>query len=114
MPIRIISSDERLSINIDGSIFYYRRIKSHEAYQMRQRHTQRGAFNDNTFGNELLERYVLGWDNVLDGKNKKIDFKTEYLADLESPVKVQLIRAINGDVHPEDDFDTIGDQVEKK
>lgn len=113
MPIQLIKNDERLSLTIDGSTFFYRRIKSHDASMLRDKHTQRGEFKVEGFGKELLERYVLGWDNVYEGK-KKAEFKPEYLESLESPIKTQLIAAINGDRNPTSTDMFEADEIEKK
>ena len=98
MPVSLIKQDEKLSVEIEGSIFYYRRIKDVDFMNIRRKHTVRGEVDNTAVGIEVLENYVLGWENVIDPDGNEVKFDKKLIADLPSMVQVQLLNRINSDV----------------
>ena len=97
MPITIIRDDEHLSTEFDGSIFYYKRIKDQDFMNIRRKHTSRGEVDHAAVGIEVLENYVVGWENVKDPDGNDVAFDRDLIKSLPSVVQVHLLNQINGD-----------------
>jgi len=97
MPVTLIKENEKLSIEIDGSTFYYRRIRDVDFANIRRKHTKRGEVDNMAVGLEVLENYVVGWDGVTDPDGNEVPFSRELIADLPSVIQVQLLNRINAD-----------------
>ncbi len=97
MPITIIRDDERLSTEFDDSIFYYKRIKDQDFMNIRRKHTTRGEVDHAAVGLEVLQSYVVDWENVLDPDGNEIKFDKDLINSLPSVVQVHLLNQINGD-----------------
>jgi len=111
--IKLISNDEKFIYENDGSKFHYKRINSQQASQLRRKNTNsRGILDSDTFGKELLENYIIGWDGVLGEDRKPIDFKPEYIDLLPAPILIDLIGRINGE--DTNDEELTGENLKKK
>ncbi len=111
MPIRLISKQEKFSYEYEGSTFYYRRVDAQTLNTLRRKYTDRkGRLDDIGFGKELLENYIVGWDNVIGEDNKPVKFEPKLIHLLPNPVLVDLISLINGE---QVDEQLTGEELEK-
>jgi len=102
MSIRLISKTERLVYEIEGSKFFYKRVFPAYWNDLKRKHTKRGMVDMGAAGFDLLETHVIGWENVVDEKNKEVPFAKELILQLPDPILADLIVAINGNVYTED------------
>ena len=91
MAVKIIQKDERLVYVVGETTFYYKRIPSERAGAIRRKHTKRGETDFNRAGIEMLQSYLLGWDNVQDWDDNKVEFTPENIALIPDEVLADLI-----------------------
>lgn len=78
MPIKIITEEERLKYEKDGSIIFYRRISTYKRSLIMKRHTKRGKTDFGAVTKDMMEYVVLGWEGV-QGGGKQIAFDPELI-----------------------------------
>ena len=91
MTVKIVQKDEKLVYNVGDTVFYYKRITSERAGAIRRKHTKRGETDFNRAGIEMLQSYLLGWENVQDWDDNQIDFTPENIALIPDEVLADLI-----------------------
>lgn len=96
MSIKLINQNERLTYEIDGSVFIYRRVLPNDWNEMKKKHTKRGYIDFMSAGFELLETHIIDWKNVTDTNGKEIKFNPDLVRMLPDPVCAELVEAING------------------
>jgi len=96
--IRLISKDEKLKIEVEGSIFYYRRITTVDAIEIKRKHTLKNELDSVAITQEILEENILGWDSVVGEDGNEIDFDKNLLMMLPDKVLTKLASAITGDI----------------
>jgi diphthamide synthase (EF-2-diphthine--ammonia ligase) len=67
MAIHLITADERLEWQYEGSTFYYKRITSSEQKKIEMGCTNRGNTDTREVADQILELCIVGWDNVVSG-----------------------------------------------
>ena len=113
MSVKLVSKTEKFVYDYDGAKFYYRRISANDVNQLRKKHTStRGVLDDVTFGENLLGDYVIGWENVLGDDSKPVAFDKELIYSLPSPLLIELISRINGEIGSDEEIS--GEKLEKK
>jgi len=85
MAVKIVKKDERLSFEVEGSTFHYRRISSPEQNRIVTKHTKKGRQNWERINNDFIEIGLLGWDNV-EEEETQIEFSFEDAKRLPSEV----------------------------
>jgi len=94
MPIQLINSDKVYELQIDGSIFKYKKITEPESAAIRKKYTKRGEVDDNAVGQEILRRKFVGWKNVLSADGKPAEFTEESIMQLPPTVLADILDAI--------------------
>lgn len=97
MPIRAINKEEKLELNINDSIFIYKRIKTNEASVIRRKFIKNGRVDSNSEGYiiEVVQKYLHGWRNVLDVDGNEFEFSAENILALPEPVIIKIFGAIH-------------------
>ena len=95
MTVRIINANEKLVHEVGDTKFYYRRITSGHANAIRRKHTNRGVVDGNKVGFEVLEAYLIGWDNVLDWDDNEISFSVERIESIPDGILAEVLEKIN-------------------
>jgi len=95
-PIRLISENERLKIEIGASTFIYRRALGSTISQIRRAYTKGGEFDAEGFADEILEKHVLDWRDVLNERDEQVPFSPDKVKYLPDEVRAKLLGAING------------------
>jgi len=90
MGIQIISKDERLTAEISGVQFTYRRITEVEQGTIERKHTDKGRINWRSITEDILKRCLLDWDGVTDGEGNRVPFDASLIAALPSEVRGEL------------------------
>ncbi len=93
MPVKLINQNERLKLEIDGSTFYYRRLKSIERNNIIKKHTRRGEVDFAAAAIEMISTCLLDWDNVYDG-DKKVKFDKNLVDSFPEEVLIEIQKAI--------------------
>ncbi len=93
MPVRLINPKERLKLQIDGSVFYYRRLRSIERNNIIKKHTRRGEVDFTAAALEMIQMCLLDWDNVFDGE-KKVKFDKSLVENFPEEVLIEIQKAI--------------------
>ncbi len=110
--IRIITDDEVFTFKYGDSSFQYRRATSDEISLLKKKYTDSQFVIDNeSFGDEALEKFILGWNGIVDGNGKELPFNVKHLKVFPNPVKTALLGALNGERL---DDDLVGEELEKK
>jgi hypothetical protein len=93
MPVVIIREAERLSKEIDGATFYYKRVPAHIRNRMMASCTSRRSGNVDwgRYGQMLMDYALLGWDNVIDQSKAEIPFSKEIIGYLPDRIQGELI-----------------------
>jgi hypothetical protein len=95
MGIQIIQRDERLTCSIEGVVFTYRRMLPDEIKDNRERHTKRGALDDDAAAEAALRLCVLGWDEKLTDMNgKPVPYSPDIVPVLPQGVQGRLLQVI--------------------
>lgn len=95
MKVRLISEKERLKVKIESATFIYRRALSSTIGELRRKYTDRGEFDSIGFADEILERHLLGWENVFDENDEQVPFDPELIKFLPDKIKAELLNAID-------------------
>ena len=90
MGIQIISKDERLSTEISGVTFTYRRISETEQGVIERKHESKGRVNWRSVTEDILKRCLLDWDGVTDTDGHPLPFDAKLIAWLPSEVRGEL------------------------
>ena len=94
MPVTIIEADERLSLTIEGSVFYYHRLGLEMTEIQRECLNDKGKLDERKLMVEVLKVSVLDWENVLGGDGNPIPFTVDLLLCLPSAVLNALFTSI--------------------
>lgn len=100
MPVRLVSEQEKLVVEIEGSKFFYRRIKSIERQNIIRKHSRRGNILDANWGaatQEMIKLCVTGWENVIDGNGEPIKYEPELIESLPDSVLTRISEAIGSE-----------------
>lgn len=103
MPVQIIKKDERLTLEIADSKFFYRRISTTARAAIVRKHTKRGKTEWPAVTEEVIQYVLLGWDNVQSG-GQGIPFDAELALSLPEDVLSEILSAAGGT--GEDDVET--------
>jgi len=95
MPVVAISKDEKLVYTVGDTIFYYKRISSERASAIRRKHTKRGELDAGAAGFEMLQIYLLGWENFQDWDGNQVEFNFENIRRVPDEVLAELITMIS-------------------
>jgi len=93
--VRLINASEKLVHQVGDTKFYYRRITSGHAAAIRRKYTNKGIFDGNKFGLEVLEQYLTGWDDVWDWQDKKVEFSTERIHYIPDGILAEVLEKIS-------------------
>jgi hypothetical protein len=100
MAIRLIREDEQLKCIVSGVTFHYRRLTPAKRQKLRETHTSRGTLDAEAFGNAMITSCVYNWegDVSLRDTEEPEPFDPSLLAFLPEPVKIELVKIIEGNV----------------
>jgi len=110
--VRLIRQSERIVYEEGDSKFFYRRAQSDEIGLIRRKYTDSKNEIDHQFVNEILTKYLIGWEGIDDGTGKDLEFDAIHIPALPTPVKTELLSGISGSRSA--DKDISGEKLEKK
>ncbi|NOY60297.1 MAG: hypothetical protein GXO75_15415 [Calditrichaeota bacterium] len=96
MSLKLITNQEKLKLEFHGATFYYRRTLPLDYKAIVDKHTVRGKLDFDAAMKETLEKYVIGWEGVVDDDGNEVEFKPDLLWQLPDVVHVALFTAIRG------------------
>ncbi len=95
MPVQIIKKDERLTLEIAGSKFFYRRISTAARAAIIRKHTKRGKTEWSAVTAEVIQYVTLVWETVQAG-GQDIPFDAELALALPEDVLGEILAAAGG------------------
>ncbi len=91
--VKLIQDDERLVLTRGESKFYYKRIKSQVAANLRRQNTRRGEVDFTAYGFAILDSHLLGWDRIEDANSKEVPFSQDAMRLLPDEILADLVIA---------------------
>lgn len=89
--IRLIGTEERLTLQVDGSVFHYRRIPADVRARIVRTNTVRGKENWEEITRQLLQYAVRGWENVNDAAGEPVQFSSDLVEHLPESVRGAIV-----------------------
>lgn len=87
MPVMIISDDERLCYEVEGSKFYYHRLGLRAQTDLLKENSDITAQqNYSHLAMRSLESCLIGWENVLDGNGAEVPFEIDLIPNLPTAI----------------------------
>ena len=101
--LQIITNEEKFELVPtdfveDGGVkFFYRRCTTTSYHAIVRSHQQKGGLVDlNAAGIELIEKYLIGWEGLVDETGKEIKFDPKIAGNFPDKIQGELIEAIRG------------------
>ena len=82
MPIVLATDPERIErLDVGGSVILHTRATGDEVDKVLRSHRDRatGETDHASAANELMERHVVGWENVLDAERNPVPFDASFV-----------------------------------
>lgn len=100
MGIQLIARDERLSVEIDGSTFFYKRMPADKKGRLLKQHAKRGAVDYDSAAEDAVAWGLLDWTNVssrgADGQVEDVPFDKALVPLLPGSVRGELAGLVMG------------------
>jgi hypothetical protein len=101
MAVRIVTDEEELKIEIEGSIFQYKRIPTKERANIVQRHQPKRGQGEPNWDNvmvSMLEYGITGWEKVETPDGEGVPFDPDLVARLPHTVQIELLDVLGANI----------------
>ncbi len=100
--VSLVSDEERLTLVIGVSSFFYRRMPNRVRNRLIQKHTKMGNTNWGKFITDAMQWGLFGWKNVND-HGQPIEFEHKLIERLPQDTQLELQQAMGASIAQEDE-----------
>jgi len=106
--VKLIQDDEKLVLVKGESKFFYKRIKSQVASNLRRQNARRGEVDFTAYGFAVLDSHLLGWEKIQTAEGEDVPFSQDAMRLLPDEILADLVVAIGS---ADGVYDTLADAV---